>query len=101
MAIHEDLGKQYFLGLETTGTRDTTIYNPNVFGNDRKVVAEKEFWYSRELGINLLSKRSDPRFGSQTFTVTALDTSEPDVKLFEIPSGFKIVDVHESTPPEN
>jgi hypothetical protein len=35
--IHEDLGKELVAGVETTGTRDGVIYNPNVFGNDRKV----------------------------------------------------------------
>jgi hypothetical protein len=53
---------------------------------------EREFWYSTELGFNLLSKRSDPRIGTQTFTVTDLILSEPDPKLFELPEGFKIVD---------
>jgi hypothetical protein len=90
--IHEDLGKQLVSGVETTGTRDATIYNPGVFGNDRKVTVEREYWYSPQLGINLLSKRSDPRFGTQTFTATNLILSEPDPKLFELPEGFKVLD---------
>ena len=99
-AIHEDLGKQLVSGVETTGTRDATIYNPGVFGNDRKVTVEREFWYSPQLGINLLSKRSDPRFGTQTFTVTNLIMSEPDVKLFDLPEGFKVVDRRQEAPAE-
>jgi hypothetical protein len=98
--IHEDLGKQLVSGVETTGTRDATIYNPGVFGNDRKVTVEREFWYSPLLGINLLSKRSDPRFGTQTFTVTNLILSEPDVKLFDLPEGFKVLDVRQDAPAE-
>jgi len=98
--IHEDLGKQLVSGVETTGTRDATIYNPGVFGNDRKVTVEREFWYSPLLGINLLSKRSDPRFGTQTFTVTNLILSEPDVKLFDLPEGFKVVDARQDAPAE-
>jgi hypothetical protein len=34
--IHTDLGKELVAEVETTGTRDSVIYNPNVFGNDRK-----------------------------------------------------------------
>jgi hypothetical protein len=34
--IHEDLGAQLVAGVETTGTRDTVIYNPGLFGNHRK-----------------------------------------------------------------
>jgi hypothetical protein len=99
--IHEDLGKQLVAGVETTGTRDSVIYNPNVFGNDRKVTIEREFWYSPKLGINLLSKRSDPRIGTQTFVAANLILSEPDPKLFDLPEGFKVVDRRQSLPPEN
>ncbi len=98
--IHEDLGKQFIAGVETSGTRDSTIYNPGVFGNDRKVTVEREFWYSPQLGINLLSKLSDPRFGTQVFTVTDLILAEPDSNLFELPAGFKIEDRRQNAPPE-
>jgi hypothetical protein len=97
-AIHEDLGKQLVSGVETIGTRDAIIYNPGVFGNDRKVTVEREFWYSAQLGINLLSKRSDPRFGAQTFTATNLILFEPDEKLYELPEGFKVVDRRQEAP---
>ncbi len=97
---HEELGKQSIAGVETSGTRDSTIYNPGVFGNDRKVTAEREFWYSPQLGINLLSKRSDPRFGTQTFTVTDITLAEPDPNLFELPAGFKLEDRRQNSPNE-
>ena len=99
-AIHEDLGTQLVAGVETTGTRDTAIYNAGLFGNDRKITIEREFWYSPELGFNLLSKRSDPRIGTQTFTATNLILSEPDPKLFDLPEGFKVVDRRETAPPQ-
>jgi hypothetical protein len=98
--IHEDLGKQLVSGIETIGTRDTVIYNPGLFGNDRKMSIEREFWYSPKLGFNLLSKRSDPRIGTQTFTATNLILSDPDPKLFELPEGFKIVDRRQTAAPE-
>jgi hypothetical protein len=98
--IHEDLGKQFVSGVETTGTRDTVIYNAGLFGNDRKMSIEREFWYSPKLGFNLLSKRSDPRIGTQTFAATNLILSEPDPKLFDLPEGFKIVDHRQTAPPE-
>ena len=99
--IHEVLGKELTSGVETAGTRDSVIYNPGVFGNDRKVTIAREYWYSEKLGINLLSIRSDPRIGTQTFTVTNLILSEPDQKLFELPEGFKVVDRRDTAPPEN
>jgi hypothetical protein len=99
--IHGDLGKQLVAGVEATGTRDSVIDNPNVFGNDRKVTIEREFWYSPKLGINLISKRSDPRIGTQTFTATNLILSDPDPKLFELPEGFRVIDCRQSLPREN
>jgi hypothetical protein len=100
-AIHEDLGQQFFAGVETAGTRDKIIYNPGVLGNDQKMTIEREFWYSPQLGFNLLSRRSDPRIGTQTFTVTSLITSEPDSTLFNLPEGFKVIDQRQTAPPEN
>jgi hypothetical protein len=99
-AIHLDLGSQFVGGAETTGTRDTVIYNPGIFGNDRRMTIEREFWYSPKLGFNLLSKRSDPRIGTQTFTVTNLTQSEPDPKLFELPEGFQVVDRRQTSSPD-
>jgi hypothetical protein len=86
---HEDLGHQFIAGVETTGTRDATIYNPGVFGNDRKVDVEREFWYSPQLGFNLLSKRSDPRFGTQTFTAPIFCTRIPIRSCLKYPRDLR------------
>jgi hypothetical protein len=99
--VHLDLGKQLVAGIEAIGTRETVNYNPGVFGNDHKMTIEREFWYSPTLGFNLLSKRSDPRIGAQTFTATNLILSDPDPKLFELPEGFTVVDQRQTSPPEN
>jgi hypothetical protein len=98
-AIHEDLGKRFIAGVETQGTHDTLIYNPGVFGNDRQMTIENELWWSPQLGLNLLSIKSDPRIGKQTFTVTDLVQGDPDQSLFELPAGFKIIDRRQTAPP--
>lgn len=90
--VHQNLGMQILAGVSTEGTRDVTTYNPGVFGNDRKVVVEREFWYSPELGLSLYSVRNDPRIGKQIFTVTSVTQGEPDKSLFELPAGFGVVD---------
>ena len=91
-AIHEDLGKRLIAGVETDGTHDTLIYNPGVYGNDRQMTVENEFWWSPQIGLNLLSIKNDPRVGKQTFTVTELVLGDPDPALFQVPEGFKMVD---------
>lgn len=98
--VHETLGKQFISGIETVGVLDATMYNPGVFGNDRTVKVERESWYSPQLDLNLLSTRSDPRTGKQTFTATAVAVGDPDPGLFEIPAGFKVVDHRQPAAPE-
>jgi hypothetical protein len=99
--LHEDLGQQIFAGVETTGTRNKIVYNPGAVGNDQIMTVEREFWYSIPLGFNIVSKLSDPRIGTQTFTATDLNTSEPDPNLFNLPDGFKVLDQRQTAPPEN
>jgi len=98
--VHTELGKQLVSGVEAIGERDTTNFNPGVFGNDRKMTIEREFWYSPKLGFNLLSKRSDPRYGTENFTVTNLILADPDPKLFELPEGFTVVDRRDTARPQ-
>ena len=99
--VTQDLGKQLVSGVETIGTRDTVNYNPGMFGNDHKMTIDREFWYAPSLGFNLLSKRSDPRVGTQTFTVTNLILSDPDPKLFELPDGSLSLIAAKPTLPQN
>jgi hypothetical protein len=96
-----DLGKQNVAGVETIGRKVISHFNPGVFGNDRMMTIEREFWYSPKLGFNMLSKRNDPRFGNQSFTVTNLVLSDPDPQLYELPEGFTLHDNRKTAPPEN
>jgi hypothetical protein len=89
----EDLGKNSLSGVEVTGTRETRTIAAGVIGNDRAISIVKEFWYSSQLGLNMQVKRSDPREGSETFTVTEVSLTEPDPKLFHLPVGYKVVDM--------
>jgi hypothetical protein len=94
----EDLGKQAIGGLETVGTRETTIIPAGTIGNNSPLMSKRDFWFSPQLGVNLVSKRQDPLSGTQNFEVSDITLGEPDAKLFEVPSGFKILDLRK--PPE-
>lgn len=90
----ESLGMQYIAGLETIGTRETHVVAAATYGNEAPILERKEFWYSPQLGINLITKREDPRFSSQqNFEVTNLTLGEPDAKLFRPPAGDRIFDL--------
>jgi hypothetical protein len=94
----EELGTRSILGIETTGVRETRITDAGVMGNDQPLTSMSEYWHSDTLGINLLSIRSSPFFGKQTFTITELSPSDPDPQLFELPEGYKIDDLRKSAP---
>ena len=94
----EDLGKQSIGGFETVGVRETTIISAGTIGNSSPLLSKREFWFSPKLGVNLISKRQDPFSGTQNFEVSDITLDEPDAKLFEVPSGFKILDLRK--PPE-
>lgn len=94
----EDLGSRNIAGMNTVGTRETTIKNAGTMGNDQPLTYMSEYWRSEQLGINLLSIRSSPFFGKQTFTITEITPGDPDAQLFELPAGFKINDQRRNSP---
>jgi hypothetical protein len=96
---HEDLGVRYFEGLDCTGTRDVTTYVKGVFGNDRPVVASREFWHSDRIGINLISHVSGPDVGDQSFKVTDVNLAEPHPALFQLPKDSIVIDHRRSAQP--
>jgi len=87
-----DLGRQMINGFEADGSREVRINEPAATGADRPISVTKEFWYSQLLGINLITKRSDPRGGLETFTVSDINLSDPDPALFVPPKTAKIID---------
>lgn len=93
----EDLGKQSISGLEVVGTLETGVIESGAIGNNSPMLVKREFWYSPQLGVNLSSKRQDPRFGIENFEVSNIVLGEPEAKIFELPSGFKVIDLRRAT----
>jgi hypothetical protein len=91
--VSENLGSQTSNGLELIGTRETQTISPLVTGSDRPLVVVKEFWYSRLLGLNVLTTRNDPRSGKEVFTVADVRRGEPDPALFALPADARVVDL--------
>jgi TonB family protein len=87
----ENIGTDTIEGLPVRGVHVNQTYAPGVLGNDRPLIIVTEYWYSEVLEINLLTKRTDPRFGVQTVRVTELVRQEPDAALFAIPDEYKLV----------
>jgi hypothetical protein len=94
----EDLGARNIAGIDTIGRRETITVEAGTVGNDQPFTTLKEYWHSQELGLNLLSIRSGPMVGKQTFTITELTAAEPDPQLFELPAGYKVTDLRKNPP---
>jgi len=90
--VHEDLGASSTEGVETHGYRETVSINPGKMGNDKPMVTVREFWWSQELALNLVSLVDSPRFGRQEFRVKEITTAPPEPSLFVVPHDYKIVD---------
>jgi hypothetical protein len=92
----ENLGTIAMNGVEVVGTRETQTLNQLVMGTDRPLVITKEFWYSAQLGLNIVTKRNDPRSGSEIFNLTDIVSGDPDPNLFVLPKTARLVDLRPS-----
>jgi TonB family protein len=87
----EEIGTDTMEGLPVKGVRVTQVYAAGAMGNDRPLTIVTEYWHAAEIRLNLLTKRTDPRYGVQTVRVKELDRQEPDPALFAIEDEYKVV----------
>jgi hypothetical protein len=87
----EALGQKTIENVDVLGSREITTLPAGKFGNDKPEPIVKEFWYSSRIGLNVITKRFDPRSGSQNFVVDHISLDEPNPKMFEPPADYKMV----------
>jgi len=87
----ESLGRQLISGIPADGTRTTVTIPAGQIGNAQPIQIVTENWYSPDLQIRVLSKRSDPRSGESVFQLNNLSRAEPPSTLFVVPADFQIV----------
>jgi hypothetical protein len=88
----EDLGTDTMEDVQVHGMRKSKTIPAQFSGTGQTVVVTDEYWYSDDLHLNMLVKHNDPRTGEQTVTVTHVNRAEPNQTMFQVPSGYKIVD---------
>ena len=86
----ETLGTQTINGISAEGTRTTRTIPVGQIGNDKPIQIVFERWYSPDLQIVVKSTRTDPRFGTTTYTVTNLQRKEPAADLFTVPADYTV-----------
>jgi len=86
----EDLGQQFIEGVLATGQRFTTVIPPEAIGNEREIRIVDERWRSSELGVEVRTSHSDPRFGETEYTLQNVQRVEPDPSLFVPPADYQV-----------
>jgi len=86
----ESLGSKTVEGLTAEGTRTTVTIPAGQEGNEQPMQTVTESWYSPDLQIVVLFKRSDPRTGETVTRYTNIVRAEPAHNLFEVPSDYQI-----------
>lgn len=88
----QDLGKRTVAGLTLRGTRKERSIPATRSGTGSEVTITDDYCYSEELRVYLVLRHHDPRTGEQTVGITQVERGEPAASLFQVPSGYKIVD---------
>ena len=86
----EDLGTQTINGVTATGTRYTHTIPVGQIGNEKPIVIVSERWYSNDLQMVVQSTRTDPRFGTTTYSLTNIQRTEPSPSLFTVPADYTV-----------
>lgn len=86
----ERLGTRDIEGLRAEGTRTTMTVPAGAIGNQLPLETVSERWYSPELQVVVMTRRSDPRFGETVYRLTNVVRGEPSPDLFEVPAGYQV-----------
>jgi hypothetical protein len=86
----DSLGTQNINGVNATGTRTTRTIAAGEIGNSAPIQIVSERWYSADLQTVVQSTRTDPRFGTTTFSLTNIQKTEPAGTLFTVPADYTV-----------
>jgi len=86
------LGRQTIEGVPADGTRTTMTIAAGQWGNEQPIQIVTERWYSPDLQMVVLSKRTDPRMGETVTRLANISRVEPPSSLFEPPADYKVSD---------
>ena len=90
--VESDLGTQVISGLNATGKTVTHTIPAGTMGNAQAIVTTNETWYSPDLQVLVLAKRSDPLMGQSTYTLSNVQRAEPAASLFQLPADYTVQD---------
>ena len=86
----ESLPPQVINGVKAEGTRTTHTIATGEIGNSAPIQIVSERWYSLDLQTVVQSSRTDPRFGTTTFSLSNIQKTEPAATLFAVPADYTV-----------
>jgi hypothetical protein len=89
-ASTKDLGSKEIDGIKAQGKLLSYEIPAGEIGNRNPIVVSTETWFSPELQVTLLSRRSDPRVGERTYRLAGIRREEPPAALFAVPSDYTV-----------
>lgn len=92
-ATVKDLGAKEIDGIKAQGKMKSYEIPAGEIGNRNPIVVASESWYSPELQVTLLTRRSDPRTGERTWRMSNIKREEPAAALFAVPADYAVKDV--------
>ena len=87
---NESLGTSVIEGVQADGTRTIVTIPAGTIGNQAAIEMISERWFAPELGVVVMSRRTDPRFGETTYRLQNIARGEPSPELFEVPADYRI-----------
>jgi len=88
--VTASLGTQTVGGVSAEGTRYTRTIPAGQIGNVKPIVIVTERWYSPDLQMVVMTKRSDPRMGEASFQMASIARQEPAASLFQVPADYTV-----------
>jgi hypothetical protein len=92
--VTTSLGTQTIGGVTAEGTRYTRTIPAGQIGNVKPIVITTERWYSADLQMVVMTKRSDPRSGDTVFQMTSIARTEPAASLFQVPADYTVAQMN-------
>ena len=99
--VTTSLGTQLVGGVSAEGTRYTRTIPAGQIGNAKPISIVTERWYSPDLQMVVMTKRTDPRMGETSFQMTNITRQEPAASLFQVPADYALKQrgLRRGTPP--
>jgi hypothetical protein len=82
------IGERRIEGLKVTGSRLEFTISAGEVGNEQPITVRTDQWFSPELGVVVSSTHNDPMIGETTYRLEQINRTEPDAKLFTVPSDY-------------